>query len=543
MSYPPSTLLRKLAWVIASIGLLIRLSIVFAKPEVLYIDDTFYSLGIARNIAQGVGWTHDGIHFTNGFQPLYVFLSVPLYWLLPSGMATVPVVSLVLQSLANMAAGLLLYALIEKEIGVFGAFVAILVWSVSPYIISGINGLETTYTVLLMVSLLYLYMGHWRAVLLNENSRRRWNYAVVLGVLSGLLVLSRVDAAVFVAMLFLDICAVCMIRNRRGASILGEGGMLLVMALATTLTVLPWVVGSWLEVGRVLFDSGNATRSAAMAFYDGANLYLDHLRALIPNFQARVITPFIPWARHVQRRYILITLVAAILFALWAIASHPATGARTKATLRRFTFVWLYAIALILAYVFYQFTVWNWPRYLYPLSVPGLLLMALWFQLMMEVLFESLSPAKRWIGQVTYAAICGVYLVLVPVSVVTGVNPILEDSAGWYTAAQYRAAIWLSENTGSEDRVAAFQSGILGYYSERQVINLDGVVNPAALPYYVDNRVADYLSQLHVDYVADWSDFITRHVDLSDTPGISAEVVAEIPGSNPVTIIRISRHE
>ena len=56
-----------------------------AKNGYLY-DDSFYAFKIAQNIASGHGATFDGVHPTNGFQPLYVFLLVPLFWLFGSNL-------------------------------------------------------------------------------------------------------------------------------------------------------------------------------------------------------------------------------------------------------------------------------------------------------------------------------------------------------------------------------------------------------------------------------------------------------------------------
>ena len=42
-------------------------------------DDGYYSLTVARNIAAGKGITIDGTTPTNGFQPLFTFLCVPLF--------------------------------------------------------------------------------------------------------------------------------------------------------------------------------------------------------------------------------------------------------------------------------------------------------------------------------------------------------------------------------------------------------------------------------------------------------------------------------
>ncbi len=44
-------------------------------------EDGYYSLSVARNLAMGKGLTIDGTQWTNGFQPLWVFLTAPIYLL------------------------------------------------------------------------------------------------------------------------------------------------------------------------------------------------------------------------------------------------------------------------------------------------------------------------------------------------------------------------------------------------------------------------------------------------------------------------------
>src|ERR1035437_2020740 len=72
----------------------------FAPPEVLvgwpYFDDSFYAFSVAINLAHGYGPTIDGVHLTNGFQPLWVFLITPTWWF--SGEAYIPLRVLVLLS-------------------------------------------------------------------------------------------------------------------------------------------------------------------------------------------------------------------------------------------------------------------------------------------------------------------------------------------------------------------------------------------------------------------------------------------------------------
>src|ERR1700722_13108756 len=44
-------------------------------------EDGYYIMAIARWIALGHGVTYDGQSLSNGFQPLWVFLCAPFFWL------------------------------------------------------------------------------------------------------------------------------------------------------------------------------------------------------------------------------------------------------------------------------------------------------------------------------------------------------------------------------------------------------------------------------------------------------------------------------
>jgi hypothetical protein len=63
------------------------------------------------------------------------------------------------------------------------------------------------------------------------------------------------------------------------------------------------------------------------------------------------------------------------------------------------------------------------------------------------------------------------------------------------------------------DRVGAGQSGTLGYFRDN-VVNLDGKVNPAVLPYRRarPNRVADYIAQNGLRWICDWPGEVERYL-------------------------------
>ncbi|MEX0786707.1 MAG: hypothetical protein WD939_08730, partial [Dehalococcoidia bacterium] len=65
------------------------------------------------------------------------------------------------------------------------------------------------------------------------------------------------------------------------------------------------------------------------------------------------------------------------------------------------------------------------------------------------------------------------------------------------------AARWLDANTDGEARIGSFNAGVIGYFSERTVINLDGVVNEDAYHARRDGYLVQYVCDKRIQYLAD----------------------------------------
>jgi hypothetical protein len=52
-------------------------------------------------------------------------------------------------------------------------------------------------------------------------------------------------------------------------------------------------------------------------------------------------------------------------------------------------------------------------------------------------------------------------------------------------------------------RVGCFNAGIPGYFSRRQIINLDGLVNNAVVPYWKEERFEQYLTDARIGFIYD----------------------------------------
>jgi hypothetical protein len=65
------------------------------------------------------------------------------------------------------------------------------------------------------------------------------------------------------------------------------------------------------------------------------------------------------------------------------------------------------------------------------------------------------------------------------------------------------AAEWVKENVGDDVCVGSFNAGIIGYMSERKVVNLDGLVNNSVVPYLENRRLWDYIESRDIAYLVD----------------------------------------
>jgi hypothetical protein len=86
----------------------------------------------------------------------------------------------------------------------------------------------------------------------------------------------------------------------------------------------------------------------------------------------------------------------------------------------------------------------------------------------------------------------------------------------------YQAARWIAANLPPDARLAAQNSGVFQYYSERVVINFDGKLNDEIIPVLEQRELDVYLRSKGVGYIVDlpgvasYIEFYSR--SLSESP-------------------------
>lgn len=488
------------AWAVVA-AVLVSLPAARLLERSVLVDDTFYALAAARHIAAGDGSTVDGVHRTNGYQPLWVWLLAGVTAAGRLGPDGTLRAALFMCALATGAAGCLAARWV-RDLGGSGpaAGWAAALWLLNPYLIKRqLNGLESALAALLLLAFL-------RSVVRSPKAPAR------AGILAGLAGLARVELGVLLPVLAL---------RRR----------LLQAALAAAL-VGPWLLWSWVRFGSPVPSSGEATRvwysvlqglppGSAPAWAPGdASLGLAWLFGL--GWPAAALR------RLGMPRSLVWMLVPLAAGALWLVARVGGGGAgRLRRWLQaaRPLAVWSVALALWMwgAFAFAYPAPWHLGRYFLPLHLLWIVWAALFYD--RAVLGRGAPesgggmPEPQSPGDSQHTAASGaarqerrrarLWTAGFSVVFVAGLAPYFYDTAqGLNPARQLEAARWIRERAPAGVQVGVFQSGVIGYYAGRPIVNLDGKVNPEAMRALRDGELWDYLVRERIELFGDWPDLV-----------------------------------
>ncbi|HKW13207.1 MAG TPA: glycosyltransferase family 39 protein [Candidatus Krumholzibacteria bacterium] len=476
-----------------------------ARNGFLY-DDSFYDFQIARHIAHGEGASFDGTHLTNGFQPLYVAMLVPMYWAAGSN-ETLPIhAALVLSALCSVASAYLLYRILARRVNETAAIVSAALWAFSPIVVrQAANGLETSLAALMFAATVFYYLENIRP---DERVERR--RLVLMGLLSGMCILARADLGFLVLAMGLDFL---LVRRSRRAGHAWRGEIAAIGATAL-LVCLPWMAYGYFAVGSPFPESGRATRFLAIAYApffhlgphsmmaDGptGTFVAEHFERSIETLKViPALHPFFRGATKLGERlhaarpteYVADAVGIVLLagFALWWFKRRRTVQGRAS---REFEFLIGFAAMMIAAYSTFVFGVFFFLRYYYPVYFVGMIFAGI-------ALHDAIAFFQSRSLRVRGFALAG-----------TGVYAVSLLFMGYTSAFRstpvyrfYDAAKWIKTHTDVSDTIGVFQSGAIGYLSGRRVINLDGKVNREAFAALREGKLSSYVRAAGIDVVMD----------------------------------------
>lgn len=454
-------------------------------------DDTFYYFGIARNIMDGNGASFDGENVTNGFHPLWLVLITP-FWAFNGD---TPIhLALTLGALFGAATAALVFLILARATSsVAASFVGGAFFALHPAIISdSVNGMESSVIVFMLAAVTYA------AILIDRSRPASPISDVAFGALCGGLLLARTDMIFVVAALLAYLgLRWCSPGLKRLAGIGATVGAVLA----------PWLVWSYAATGSILQVSGRAGGLLARQRFDadggeGLEARLRHGATLTRDMLAR----------DIPRSYLVpsdMPEVIGVLAVLALAALVTWTAWRAPGPYRTAALVLGVVTAALLALFAYHAGIRLFTRtwYFTPIALVGAVAIGMACNSLERVIAANAARVPAPLAtraSIAVAAAAAIFFVAV-------YQP--HDAMGWagehpHELTMFEGARWLREETPPVTRAGAFNGGIIGYFSDRTVLNLDGVVNENAYEALRDCEMTTYLRDERVEYVVDFQNAI-----------------------------------
>jgi hypothetical protein len=497
---------RWLRWILI-VAFLIRAGLAlrpeFQLPTRPFIEDSFYSLSVARHLAIGDGFTADGIHPTNGVQPLIVLIYAPLFKLAGgdrwAGVRLAHVFSSIVDCVSIYLIALLIAKLRRKkdEDQTFWkspSIVGALLWAFNySTFVHTMNGLETGFysMLLLLLSLVYLDLSSIRARG-EEPPLRLW---ILLGVLLGITVLTRIDAVFFVIILAIFEAVRVRGQGLRNAVVL-SGCALIVSS--------PWWIYNYTQFGSLMPVSGQSESldfSLAENLYHAGVVFADMFSVLwyVPYYQMQLLTAI--WTA-------LMPLVLIVL--LWK--TNVIDYLKQQFALHHLRPIGIAGLLIVGYYVFFFSAPHFLSRYAHPFRI-------YWTIAAACALPYFISLFANWGRRYRIISVIAATIVLIAAVGFSfarhGYNYMVSKPVEFYQVAEWALA-------HPQEVVGMCQSGTTGFICPN-VINLDGKVNVDALRARRENRIGEYVIQRRITWLADWSTIVQPVVENTERFGSKFE--------------------
>jgi hypothetical protein len=199
--------------------------------------------------------------------------------------------------------------------------------------------------------------------------------------------------------------------------------------------------------------------------------------------------------------------------------------------------VGVYLLLTFLAYTFYCPAHWYYSRYL----IPAVLLTLLFG---VSALHGTLLPLWRRGGGARAGVLAGILLLIGgQIAITPGSTLARVRWSGAELGGFLRGWRSLEDRIDASATLGAFQAGTFSWFGERDVVNLDGKMNPDAARALANQELAEYIESRKIDYILDWPwilrSLCTRHLR-PGSPGFR-EIAREPQGGSGFALYRVER--
>ncbi len=428
-------------------------------------DDAYYYFLTAENIVATGSPSVDGLNPSNGWHPLWLLVNLPVF-LLPAADPDLPVhVMLVIGALLDSLVAVILFRVVRHYLDDAAGLIAGGLYAINSMpIFQSVNGLETALAALMIA------VAWTRSMRLIEAPDRR--NTILWGLSFGLAFLARTDTAVILVGLGFYVLWRLPGAFRWRWTLLGAGVAAVVIA--------PWLIWNQVNFGSAFVQ----VSSVAVPWAAQTRFLEQNPGAALWQLSLNTITSLPPWIRG---DYLGAPMLVGFL--LWPLALYGLWRGVSDARLRTLALpgVFLLGGGLILV-VIYTMLRWYPRPWYFVVNAQALSVgVGLFWYCVTKQRLKMVLMALGLVG----AIVAGLFAWQV------GYYP-------WQRDRMYAAALWLRDNTPADTVAASMNSGIIGYYSGRTTINLDGVVNPNAFAASQQQALMAYMRTAGASYFLDF---------------------------------------
>ncbi len=499
-------------------GLAPRLALVIA-PESTVVrvvaDDAGYYLKMAAEASVGAVPSMDGLHATNGFHPLWMLVLTPVTAVVDSPTALLRI-AIALGILCSVATFAVLARTLRPRLGAGATTVGLALWWLNPYSVANdASGLES--------ALVVLCLAGSTSIGLRYVERPTLRTAISLGLLAGLVYLARTDAAVAVAALGLWAAVTVWWTKAVPAGELARHVALVIVG--ATAVVSPWLV--WNAVNF-------STISQASAW---AVPRVNWDRELTPGSDSPVSIglssawEFLSGTGPPTFVGVPLALMALLVGVALLVAVRGFGGAGQRRILAMSATI--IVAGTLLAAVHSGIRLYPRPYYFGWVNLAWAMLLAATLSCLASSPIGA--PVIERLRRFQDTLVTGVALGIV---VLLGLGAMVESTNyplyPWQSHS-VAGARWLNSNSRPGEVAASFNSGLLSLYSERPVLNLDGVASNAADDAVGRRQLARYVCDEEVDWYLDFHPIFLDNYQAFLGPERSSWRLQEVQVQGPLT--------
>jgi len=436
-------------------------------------EDGYYMLTVAWNIAEGKGFSYNYGIKTTGVQPLAAMVySVPGYLVQSLGGDKYDFARaiIILSALLQIAFAFLVYKLAlgilkAPDKGLYFLISICVVLLNFKVLLNFANGLETG-LYLLLLSYFFLY---WIKLKKIEPGIK---HLLVLGLLTGLLLLCRLDSVVILFTFYLLLLFTGRIKLTQLAFII----------FIAFLLYLPWQL-------YVLDITGNLLQSSARS--QTTFLIFHNIPYKVEHYSASVIqhlTPFLFTGNILMwLMFPLGILYIFILFILYKKYRRVVISDSSENVLKMISFT---LIVLLIIYFLFSYA----PHFYFRYTSIIMILSFPVFVALSVFLIKKFRPFSK-------------YTLMPLILIIFGAQAFLYLHSGKSAKGLTVRTEFVKKNFTKDERVASFQTGIMGYFCEN-VINLDGKIDNTALESFSNGGIEQYIDSMKINVLMEWKDFV-----------------------------------